>query len=182
MCARSDYNAWSCLSNKTDIPTKSLQLVRLITHLWDFPIELANQWVWSLPLGSLVCFENATHSNCSFPQQDQIDLWISQHVFSPDLRLGGGCEVGERRTCLEVDVGVLELLLPHQAALHWSKLGTLGDTALWEDPAHEAVNVEHQGQAGTGSRQDNPVGNRVQRPMFQTHRGVCLIALLTPCW
>lgn len=80
-----------------------------------------------------------------------------------------------------MDVGVLELLLPHQAALHWSKLGTLGDTALGEDPAHEAVNVEHQGQAGTGSRQDNPVGNRVQWPMFQTHRGVCLIALLTPC-
>lgn len=77
-------------------------------------------------------------------------------------------------------MGVCELLLPHQAALHRPKLGALGDAALGEDPPHEAVNVEHQGQAGPGPGQDGPAGDWVQRPVFQTHRGVGLVALLTP--
>lgn len=72
-------------------------------------------------------------------------------------------------TCLKVDVRVLQLVLPPQRTLHRPKLRALRDAALGEDPADEPVNVEHQGQAGTSSRQDRPVGDRVQGTMLQTH-------------
>lgn len=76
---------------------------------------------------------------------------------------------------------VFELGLPDQRPLHGPELGPLGNASLGEHAAREAVHVQNQRQAGAGLGQNRPVRDGVQGPVLQTHRGVGIVTVLTPC-
>lgn len=79
-----------------------------------------------------------------------------------------------------MNVVFLQFTLRHQRCLHWTKLGTLWDASLGENPSQEAIYVEDQRKTGPSLGHHRPVGDRVQRAVLQTHRGVGVITLLTP--
>lgn len=79
-----------------------------------------------------------------------------------------------------MNVVFLQFALRNQGSLHRTKLRALWDASLGEHPAQETINVEDQRQAGPGFGHHRPVGDGVQRAVFQTHRGVGIITLLTP--
>lgn len=81
---------------------------------------------------------------------------------------------------LQMDVAVFELRLSNQGSFHGSKLCAFWDPPFGEHPSQKPVYVEHQGQAGSCPGQHWPVGDRMQRSMFGTHRGMCVITLFTP--
>lgn len=79
-----------------------------------------------------------------------------------------------------MNVVFLQFTLGYQGCLHRTKLCALWDASLGEHPAQEAIDVEDQGQTGTGLGHHRPVRDGVQRAVLQTHRGVGIITLLTP--
>lgn len=81
---------------------------------------------------------------------------------------------------LQMDIAVFELSLSNQGSFDRSKLRAFGDTPFGEDSSQKPVYVEHQGEAGSCLGQHRPVWDRMQRSMFWTHRGMCIIALFTP--
>lgn len=79
-----------------------------------------------------------------------------------------------------MNVVFVKFTLRNQGSLHWSKLRALWDASLGEHPAQEAIDVKDQRQTGPGLGRHRPVRDGVQRAVFQTHRLVGSIALLTP--
>jgi len=81
---------------------------------------------------------------------------------------------------LQMDIAVFEFRLSNQGSFHRSKLRAFGDTPFGEHASQKPVYIEHQGEAGSGPGQHGPVWDRVQRPVFWTHRGMCVVTLFAP--
>lgn len=81
---------------------------------------------------------------------------------------------------LQMDIAVFELSLSNQGSFYRSKLCAFGDTPFGEDTSQKPVYVEHQGEAGSCLGQHRPVWDWMQRSMFWTHGGMCIITLFTP--
>lgn len=81
---------------------------------------------------------------------------------------------------LQMDIAVFEFRLSNQRSFHRSKLRAFWDPPFGEHPSQKPVYVEHQGEAGSCPGQHRPVRDRMQRSVFGTHRGMCVITLFTP--
>lgn len=81
---------------------------------------------------------------------------------------------------LQMDIAVFEFSLSNQGSFHRSKLCAFWDTPFGEHTSQKPVYIEHQGEAGSRPGQHRPVWDWMQRSMFWTHRGMCIITLFTP--
>lgn len=80
-----------------------------------------------------------------------------------------------------MNITVFQLGLPDEGPLHRAKLGALRDAPLGEHTSKEPIDVEDQGQAGSGPGEHRAVGDGVQGAMLRAHRRVCVVTLFAPC-
>lgn len=68
-----------------------------------------------------------------------------------------------------MNIAVFQLGLPDKGSLHGAKLGALRDAPFGEHTSKEPVNVEDQGEAGSGSGEHGAVGDGVQGAVLRAH-------------